>query len=168
MENLKDDNIVFVNTQDDLHTVLSCFKINKISHVPVKDESKLVGIISKTDVVEYLYDHQEDLGTESFASALKKIKAKEVMMQPLVKARTSDTQMFIMEKLIDHDISSVVLQDDDGKLAGIVTDKDMLHYLLRDKESSMSFTDKLGGHIVQWMDQNGILRISKALSDIGI
>jgi predicted transcriptional regulator len=164
----KEQGIVYVTTDDDLKTVLSCFKINNISHVPVMSEQKLVGIISKTDVVEYLYNNQENWAGQSFDSTMQSILAKELMVQPLIEARTSDPQQVIIEKLLSHQVGSVVIRDDSGKMAGIVTEKDMLQYLVNNQDSDVSLTENLGGQLVQWMDQHGILRISKALADIGI
>ncbi len=168
MENLNKDNVVYVSTDDDLKTVLSCFQVNQISHVPVMSENKLVGMISKTDVVEYLYNNGEKFDSQSFAETMQSIKAKELMVQPLIEAKTSDSQMTIMEMLFDHQVSSVVIRDENGKMAGIVTEKDLLQYLMKNQKDETSLTDSLAGQLVQWMDQNGILRISKALSDIGI
>jgi CBS domain-containing protein len=168
MAELEKDNVIFVDINDDLQTILSCFKHNQISHVPVTSDQKLVGMISKTDVVEYLYDqHQEKAGL-SFEDFLKNTQAKELMMQPLIEAKTADTQMMILEKLLTHEVSSVVIRNEDNKVAGIVTDKDMLRYLTKDKEENMSFSEKLSLHLAQWLENHGIIRVSKALSDIGI
>ncbi len=168
MDSLNKDAVVYVSTHDDLQTVLSCFKVNEVSHVPVMSDKKLVGIISKTDVVEYLYNNHEDLGGQNFSDVLSSIKANQLMVQPLVEASTSDSQISIMEKLLDHEVGSVVVRDEKGKLAGIITHKDMIQYLVKNDDSEPSFTENMAGQLVQWMDKNGILRISKALSDIGI
>ncbi len=168
METMNQDNVVYVDMGDDLKTILTCFKVNGISHVPVMGENKLVGMISKTDVVEYLYNKSDDLSGLTFQETLSEVKAAQVMVQPLIEASTSDSQKTICEKLFDHEVGSVVIRDDQGKIAGIVTDKDMLQYFLNNSQDDPSFTESLGGQLVQWMDQNGILRFSKALSDIGI
>ncbi len=168
MQDLEQKNFVYVSSDDDLQTVLSCFKVNQISHVPVIVDRKVVGMISKTDVVEYLYDHIEDLGNESFAKLVETVKAKEVMMQPLLEAKTTDSEMLIAEKLLSHQVSSLILKDEDGDTAGIITDKDLLNYLVREKEDDMSFGEKLGLHMAQWLESHGLFRVSKALSDIGI
>ena len=168
MDELKDDNIIYVSTEDDLKTILTCFKVNRISHVPIMNENKIVGIISKTDVVEYLHNNYEELDSQTFSTISHNVKAKELMIQPLVEASVDDTEMFLLEKLLSHQVSSVVIKNNDGHIAGIVTEKDMLKYLTGKKEQELSFTEKLGLHTVQWLNKNGIVRISKALADIGI
>ncbi len=168
MDTLKQDGVIFVNTDDDMQTVLNCFKNNKISHVPVMNETKLVGMISKTDVVEYLCDHDEDFGSQSYSEILQTVKAKQMMVQPLVVAKTTDSERTLLETLVDHKVSSVILKDENDKLAGIVTDKDMLAYLFKNTDEELSFGERMGLEMAQWLNDNGVVRISKALSDIGI
>lgn len=158
---------IYLDTQDDLKTALACFKVNKISHVPVVAGAKLVGMLSKTDVVEYLYEQSENLSGEPFNNILADIKVKQVMVQPVVKVGVNDSFDLIMEKLFDHKIGSVVVVEGE-KVVGIATDKDVMAFLVSKRQEDLSFTEKFGLHLVQWLEQNGIFRISKFLGDIGV
>lgn len=160
-------NLIHVTKSDDLKTVLACFKVNKISHIPVIENSRIVGMISKTDVVESLYDNFEDLSQESFDSICHNTFVRELMIQPVIVAQVKETEMQILNKLISHEVGSIIIKDGD-EVVGIVTEKDLVKYLCQITENTMSFSDKLGNQLVQWMEKNGLFKISKALSDIGI
>ena len=168
METLKDENIIYVSSNDDLKTVLSCFKVNRISHIPVMNNNEFIGMISKTDVVEFLHDNIEELNPQTFSELVQNTKAKQLMIQPLVEATTDDTEMTLLEKLLSHQVSSVIIKNDTNAVVGIVTEKDMLKYLTRKTEQNLSFGEKLGLHVVQWLDKNGIIKASRVLADIGI
>lgn len=167
MEKLEPKDVVFVNLDDDLQSVLSCFKTNKISHVPVLTEKKVVGMVSKTDVVEFLYEAIEKRSGEVYLSLLQSVKVRELMIQPIVAAKVEDSLMVVLEKLLDHEVGSVVLKKE-NEILGIVTERDMIRMLAKEVEENLSFTEKLGLHVVQWLDRNGIIRISRMLSEIGI
>lgn len=167
MEKLESKDVVFVNLDDDLQSVLGCFKANKISHVPVLTEKKVVGMVSKTDVVEFLYEAIEKRSGEAYLSLLQSVKVRELMIQPIIVAKVEDSQMTILEKLLDHEVGSVVLKKENDIL-GIVTERDMIRMLAKEVEGSLTFTEKMGMHLVQWLDRNGLIRISRMLSEIGI
>lgn len=165
---MEEKNLIYLSSDDDLKTVLACFKFNKISHVPVTIEKKIVGMISKTDVVEFLHDHQNEYSTDSLEHMLSSVQAKELMIQPLIEAQETDTEMDLLEKLLLKEVSSVVIRNDQGQLTGIVTEKDMLKYLTGRLEDKLSFSEKLSLHIVRWLDNHGLIRLSRMLGDIGI
>jgi len=168
MSELKTENIVYVSPEDDLHTLLTCFKINRISHVPVIREKKVVGMISKTDVVEALYTIMMERGSETFSEICKNTFAKSLMIQPTIQADVNAPESVILEKLMDHQVSSVVLQKN-GQVVGIVTEKDMLLYLAdKQQGKELSVTESMGLQVVEWMDKNGLMRLSRMLADIGI
>jgi CBS domain-containing membrane protein len=168
MSEIKSENLVFVSPDDDLRTLLSCFQVNKISHVPVVRDKKVVGMISKTDVVECLYQLVLNKGSETLETLSQNTLAKEIMIQPTVQADINDSESMILEKLIQHQVSSVILKRE-GQIAGIVTEKDMLQYLADKHQSeTLNITETMGLHLVEWMEKKGLLRLSRMLADIGI
>lgn len=164
---MKKQNLAYVSPNDDLRTLLSVFFVHNISHVPVLLDSKLVGITSKTDVTRFLHQSIQDNQFLSLEDLSEKTQVKQLMTQPIVEAQVGADIFNIIEKLIFHDIGSVVIKDKD-KLVGILTEKDMLRYYAQNIEENMSFTEKMSSHIVQWLDTHGIIKISRMLGDIGI
>jgi hypothetical protein len=64
-------------------------------------------------------------------------------------------------------VSSVIIKKDD-QVKGVLTDKDMLHYLSDHFSKHFSFSDRVGFPIIDWLNTHGILRISHTLAQIGI
>ena len=160
-------NIAYLDPNDDLKTLITIFHSLKISHAPVIDNTKLVGIVSKTDFIDYIQIKFHENSYMSLQEFFAETKVKQLMTQPIVEAQVHDTTMTILEKLSLHKIGSVVLKDGQ-KVAGIITEKDMIKYFTQAYEQEMTFSEKLSNHIIQWLDKNGIIRISKILADIGI
>ena len=160
--------VIILERNDDLKTLLSCFSHNSISHVPIVEEGRLIGMVSKTDVTDFLARKEVQDRNESFSELLKNVKVKEVMIQPVVKAEVTESRKELLGKLVDHQVGSVVLTQD-GRVAGIVTEKDLLQYFdasFGDEEESA--TESFISQVNAWMHNHGVTHISKALSDIGI
>ena len=162
-----ENSLVFVQPDDDLLTILNCFKNNSISHVPIIKGSRLLGIVSKTDVVNYLAEKAIHASDQTLESWLKKTPAKTLMTQPLITAQTSDSPERVLEKLLCHQVGSVVLVEN-GKACGILTEKDMIRFLAKAQEEKTSFGDRFMAHLIDWLNKNGVFPMAKALGDIGI
>lgn len=166
MNDFESKDVVFVDTEDDLRTVLSCFVVNQISHIPAFNQKKFVGMVSKTDFIQHLYNSLEKDDSKSLQDFLEHSQVKEIMIQPVYSAQMSEPEIDIIRKLIDHNIGSVVIKDGE-RLVGIATEKDMVRYLSQ-RPTMEGITESLSNQMVQWMEDHGVFRISKILSDIGI
>ncbi len=164
---MKNKNFVYLSPNDDLKSLLACFHVNKISHVPIFNDKKFVGLVSKTDVTDYLYQSLEKNPSSTLLELSKRLLVKEMMVQPVVTASIDTDEMEILNQLYNHNVSSVVIKDGD-KVVGIVTEKDLIKYLAQNQNQNPDFTEKLSHNLVQWMDEHGIFQVSKFLSDIGI
>jgi CBS domain-containing protein len=108
--------------------VLSLMRENGISHVPVMDSGKLVGIISLQDVLENIYWPQRRQTTgdivgekiETLGVPAKGIMARHVIVvEPKISLRVAE------KKMHDHDVSCLVVTMNE-RLVGIVTKLDFL------------------------------------------
>jgi len=100
-----------------------------LHHVPVVDGAMPVGMVSSTDLLKLVYnfegtdermlktllDHQFTL-EESMSSSL------ETMM-------VSGTVRHAADRMADGDLHSLVVLNEDGTLAGIVTSTDLIRFL---------------------------------------
>lgn len=158
---------IFLEPNDDLQSVLSCMEQNLISHIPIVQDKKIVGIVSKTDVIHFLNEEHEKRGETLFSTLIKEIKVKEMMIQPVLHASVDDTQMQMIEKMIQKNIGSLVLYKD-KEIVGIVTERDMVRFLSYKQDEGQNFAERFGYHLVQWLDTHGVIRVSRFLSDMGI
>jgi predicted transcriptional regulator len=108
--------------------VLSLFREHGVSHVPVMDEGKLVGIVSIQDVIEKIFQprQRQTLGeTVGEKVPVLSIPAKGIMAKPVVTVQF-DTSLKDAEKVMhDRDVSCLVVFSG-GRLIGIVTKLDFL------------------------------------------
>jgi CBS domain-containing protein len=108
--------------------VLSLFREHGVSHVPVTDEGKLVGIVSIQDVIEQVFQprQRQTLGeTVGEKVPVLSIPAKGIMAKPVVTVQF-DTSLKDAEKVMhDRDVSCLVVLSG-GRLIGIVTKLDFL------------------------------------------
>jgi CBS domain-containing protein len=108
--------------------VLSLFREHGVSHVPVTDEGKLVGIVSIQDVIEKVFQprQRQTLGeTVGEKVPVLSIPAKGIMAKPVVTVQF-DTSLKDAEKVMhDRDVSCLVVLSG-GRLIGIVTKLDFL------------------------------------------
>lgn len=160
-------NVVLVDTEDDLRTVLTCFVANRISHIPAFNQKKFVGMVSKTDFIQHLYNKLEATESLTLNEFLEQSQVKEIMIQPVYTVQSTDPESEVINKLVDHNIGSIVIKDGDS-VVGIATERDMIRYLSRHNLKENGLTSTLSHQMVQWMDEHGIFRISKLLADIGI
>ena len=101
----------------------------RIHHLPIVENGKLVGLISSRDLVEVLRDAEAG-GTESVDQILDRSSSvAKLMSTPLVTLRPDDPVERAIELVADGTIHSVLVLDGERRLVGIVTDTDLLDYL---------------------------------------
>ena len=99
-----------------------------ISHVPVMDSGKLVGMISIQDILENIYWPQRrqttgDIVGEKIETL--SVPAKGIMARPVITVEPQ-TSLRVTEKIMhDHDISCLAVTSNE-RLVGIVTKRDFL------------------------------------------
>ena len=87
---------------------------NGIGSVPVMDDDKMVGIVSKADFV-----------TLATGIAFDKITVKEIMSKDLVSASPTDRLIHARRLMLESNVGRLSVLDDD-KLVGMITSKDLM------------------------------------------
>jgi acetoin utilization protein AcuB len=100
-----------------------------IHHLPVVDRGVLVGIISSRDLVGVLREAGAG-GSEDVDSILDRSSSiAKLMSTDLVTLNVDDSVERAIDLIADGNLHSVLVLDADRRLAGIVTDTDLLDYL---------------------------------------
>src|SRR3989337_3403824 len=106
--------------------VLALFREHGISHVPVVEQGKLVGIISIHDVIEQVFQPRQKQTVGEIIGEkipLLNIPAKGIMASPVITVQPETTLQEAEKKMHDHDISCLAVVSAD-RLTGIVTKLD--------------------------------------------
>jgi predicted transcriptional regulator len=108
--------------------VLTLFREQGISHVPIMETGKLVGIISIQDVLEHVFQPQDRQTLGEIVGEkvpMLNIPAKGIMTKPVITAKTGTTLREAEKKMHEFDISCLAVTSND-KLVGILTKLDFL------------------------------------------
>jgi CBS domain-containing protein len=115
-----------INITDSLKKALIMFREQGISRLPVKQENKVVGMISLNNIIRSALKPNERPGlghTYNTQSALD-VTVDNIMSKEIVTAKENATPRQIFELMKEHNISSVLIGEE-----GIVTRKDLLETL---------------------------------------
>lgn len=143
--------VVSVSSDTTLGRTLATFRDNGVRHLPVRDSTdhSLVGIVSVHDVLEFVTreQHRSQGGQpsegieasmghphggfgarEGDRDDLLTLPVRNVMTEPVVSVSSGDTLGHLVEEMLAHEASSVLVADDEGS-HGIVTKTDLLEAL---------------------------------------
>jgi len=123
-------NVQVAQIDDALSDVRAILMKGRFHHVPIVDGDKLVGIISSRDFIRI---HRE-LSATGFESDIDDIidaarTIEETMTTDLVTVNKSASYERAIDLLAEGEIHSLLVVDDRGNLAGIVTNVDLLDFL---------------------------------------
>ena len=108
--------------------VLSLFREHGISHVPVIDNGKLVGIISIQDIIEHVFQPQRHQTLGEIVGEkvpILSIPAKGIMTRSVITVQSETSLKEAEKKMHDYDISCLAVLSQE-RLVGIVTKLDFL------------------------------------------
>lgn len=126
--------LVTINPTQSLHEAEILFKKNKIRHIPVVENQKLLGVLSYSDLLKISYadveelDDAEDVPVSAVVYDVFSIP--QVMTKAPVIVDPETTIKEVVEILSEHSFHSVPVVEN-GDLKGIVTTTDILKYLLQ-------------------------------------
>lgn len=103
----------------------------RVSGVPVLDGGRIVGVVSKSDLVD----------PKSGLSEGGSRRVEEVMTHLTLTVRPDDTVMLAVRRMLDAGIHRIVVVDASGKLCGILSPTDVLRVV----ESGGVITDDTNG-----------------------
>jgi len=145
-------NIQTVHPDMPLTELERSFMDKKVRGFPVVEHGKLVGIVSRTDIIRQLVVEQSlaemvsdyyraDTGFESNAGAslkgigdqvgerMERLHVRDVMIQKLITVGPEQPVRTVAQTLIEHDIHRVLVSDGDGTMAGIITTGDLVRLI---------------------------------------
>jgi acetoin utilization protein AcuB len=122
--------VITVGEDVSLMQASKLMKENGIKHLPVIKEHRLVGIVSDRDLKEAQPSDATSLDIHELYYLLDKVKIKSLMSTDLHTTTGEEVIERAAALMLDYDISSLPVVDQEGKLKGIVTKGDLFRGLI--------------------------------------
>ncbi len=100
---------------------------NRVHNIPVV-KNDIVGIVTRTDLVRYVAENEEEIKT----------KIPKLMTEDIVSVHRHHTINHVIDEMNRNEIERVIVKDDAGKLVGIISRKDLALNLLTDFQGELS------------------------------
>lgn len=124
--------VLTVSPNDNMTVVDEIFKKNNIHHIPVVAENgKVVGLVSSTDYNKLLntFTFFINKKSDSYNDAIMRSMLVEDVMTRHVATLQSDSTVMVAAGIFNENLfHAIPVVDEEGKLEGIITTFDLLHY----------------------------------------
>jgi CBS domain-containing membrane protein len=121
--------VITLSLKNSLYSAEKRMKTNHIRHMPVVDEDKLIGLISLSDLQRISFiDAYSKEGTED-TPVYNMLSINDMMIKNPLTASPETTILEVSKLLASKEFHSLPVVDN-GKLVGIITTTDLLHYFI--------------------------------------
>lgn len=118
LEQVMTQTLYTVQEEDIVDLVTNMMTWKEIGHVPVENQGKLVGIITKDAIISYMAAHHEQ--------DISRLPVRELMVRDLITAPPTMPLTEAIDLIVESEISCLpVIQED--RLVGLVTEHDFVH-----------------------------------------
>ncbi len=124
--------LITVNPKDSLKVVKEIFDSKRLHHIPVVRYKKIVGIISKSDVLYFMKGANPEKEKARNEKLLEKYTAEEIMTTGMAKLESDDRINVALEVFKENLFHAIPVVDND-ELTRIVTTYDIIMALSEDK-----------------------------------
>ena len=125
-----------VSQHDDLRLVDDMMATGHIRHVPVVENSHLVGIVSQQELFSARLASTMEMGEKTPHSFLHTFHVNDVMTKPVITVSPDASISDVATRMMENGIGCLPVVKE-GQLEGIVTKTDLLRYLRDAQEASV-------------------------------
>jgi CBS domain-containing protein len=126
--NLMSVDPVVIDAEAPITEAEQLLKSYRISGLPVVQDGGLVGVISQTDLLNAR-------SSELIGANWERVRVRHLMSRPAVTVHLATTVSRAARLMLDEHIHRVVVVDDDGSPAGVLTTSDLLQTILREDDA---------------------------------
>ncbi len=121
--------LITLTLKDSLYSAEKRMKVNHIRHMPVVDGDQLIGLVSLSDLQRVSFiDAYSKEGTED-TPVYNMLSIRDLMIKNPLTASPKTTILEVSKLLASKEFHSLPVVED-GKLVGIITTTDLLHYFI--------------------------------------
>lgn len=121
--------LITANQTDSLRRVNTIMKENKIRHLPVVSEKKLVGIVSKSDIMRLSFGDMFEQDDQIDGTVFDTLTLEQVMRSNPQTVSEKETIADVARKFIDVEFHALPVMDGEN-ITGIVSTTDLMRYML--------------------------------------
>lgn len=129
MSTIMTQNLITVDVNESLRKVDKLFKENHIRHLPVVSGSKLVGIISKSDIMRLSFGQMFDGQDDADEAVFDMLSLEQVMVSNPKVISEDENIKDVAEKFTEVEFHALPVVKE-NEIVGIVSTTDLLKYLL--------------------------------------
>ena len=133
-------NLITVDANDSFFYLEKLFDNRKVHHLPVLNNEKLVGMVSKSDYLFYKRNNEEELVISKAGEKikLKDLKASHIMTRGLAKLDPNDRINIALEIFKENIFHAILIVEND-QLVGILSTYDIIFHLAADKVAGQKY-----------------------------
>jgi len=105
--------------------------VMRIRSLPVMKDDELVGIVTRTDLLNADPPRIYNKGQKDLAWQVEHEKVERIMTQKVLTIKENDTVITAAKLMLDNKIHCLPVMNDQGKMVGILTDTDLLTLIVR-------------------------------------
>lgn len=122
--------VVSINEEDTIQDVMKILSHHKFHMLPAVNKDKLVGVITRRDMMKALFCNDDILRNAKVHSELAKTKVKDVMTKDIVTVPSDYTVEQVAGVFLKNQIHSAPVVSDAGKIKGMITQTDLSRALV--------------------------------------
>ena len=132
LEEVYTQNLITIDSNARVERAFDILRVNRIRHIPVIEDTKIIGIISDRDIQRAIRVEVQDYGTFRFSerSVEAGLLVRDVMSWPVTTIDVNTSLLAVTSLMIERKISAVLVSKNE-KTVGILTLEDMLRVLRR-------------------------------------
>ena len=130
VNDLMQKEVATLGAADHLDLADDIMGLGRIRHLPVLDAGKVVGILSQRDLFRASISSVLQFRRTTEREWLAKISVREVMVKPVVTIGSHEPIRNAVKLMIDKKLGCLPVVDN-GKLAGLLSETDLLNHLVR-------------------------------------
>lgn len=123
--------VITVSPQTTLPEAHRLMTANKIRRLPVMEDGRLVGIVTRGDIRGAEASDATSLSIWEMNYLLARLKVGEIMTPDPITVSPTTTISEAAATMLQHKISSLPVLGADGRLAGIITESDIFRVVVR-------------------------------------
>ncbi len=123
-------NVITASPDTTLPEAAALMRENKIRRLPVVRESKLVGIVSNTDVIEARPSDATTLDIWELNYLLSRLRVEKIMSADPYTVQSDDSIRDAAQLMYEHKVGGIPVVDESNNVVGIITESDIFRIII--------------------------------------